>query len=45
VAEGIYWPVLEGEGGINDLTSQQCSDLAGGPIFHESRVAVEAAGE
>ncbi len=45
VAEGIYWPAEEGEGGINDLTSQQCADLGGGPIFHESRVAVEPAGE
>jgi len=42
VAEGIYWPAEDGEGGINDLTSQQCSDLGGGAIFHESRVDISA---
>ena len=35
----------DADGGINDLTSQQCSDVGGGAIFHESLVAVEAAGE
>ncbi len=44
VAEGIYWPTEDDGGGINDLTSQQCSDLGGGAIFHESRVAVEPLG-
>lgn len=45
VAEGIYWPAADADGGINDLTSQQCSDVGGGAIFHESLVAVEAAEE
>lgn len=33
VAEGIYWPASPEEGGINDLTSQQCSDAGGGGDF------------
>ncbi|MGI9537517.1 MAG: molybdopterin-containing oxidoreductase family protein, partial [Desulfocapsaceae bacterium] len=41
VAEGIYWPAEGGEGTINDLTSQQCSDIGGGAIFHESLVNIE----
>ena len=41
VAEGLYWPADGDEGMINDLTSQQCSDMGGGAIFHESLVAVE----
>ena len=41
VAEGIYWPAAGGEGAINDLTSQQCSDIGGGAIFHESLVDVK----
>ena len=41
VAEGIYWPSEEGGGAINDLTSQQCSDIGGGAIFHESLVAIK----
>ncbi len=45
VAEGIYWPAEDGQGGINDVTSQQCSDLGGGAIFHESRVEVTADAE
>ena len=44
VAEGIYWPVDRAAGGVNDLTSQQCSDIGGGAVFHESRVGVEPAG-
>lgn len=42
VAEGIFWPVADDEGGINDLTSQQCSDIGGGAIFHESLVDIVA---
>ncbi len=41
VAEGIYW---ENEGlnpsGINDLTSQEITDLGEGGTFHESRVTI-----
>jgi anaerobic selenocysteine-containing dehydrogenase len=40
VAEGIYWPAADRHGGVNDLTSQHCSDIGGGAIFHESLVAV-----
>jgi len=40
VAEGIYWPVTDVAGAVNDLTSQQCSDIGGGGIFHESRVDI-----
>ena len=40
VAEGIYWPVSAGDGGINDLVSQKCSDVGGGAMFHESRVQI-----
>lgn len=40
VAEGIYWPKSDGDGGVNDLTSQHCSDMGGGAMFHESLVAV-----
>ncbi|MEJ2056744.1 MAG: molybdopterin dinucleotide binding domain-containing protein, partial [Desulfofustis sp.] len=42
VAEGIYWPAEDGAGagGINDVTSQQCSDIGGGAIFHEARVDI-----
>jgi anaerobic selenocysteine-containing dehydrogenase len=39
VAEGIFWPVGEEDGGINDLTSQKVADLGGGATFHESLVA------
>ena len=38
VAEGIFWQVKEDEGGINDLTSQNLTDMGGGALFHESRV-------
>ena len=42
VAEGIYWPTQRGNGGgINDLVSQQVSDVGEGPLFHESRVRIE----
>ncbi|MBE0582768.1 MAG: molybdopterin-dependent oxidoreductase, partial [Desulfofustis sp.] len=44
VAEGIYWPVTERGGAINDLVSQQCSDVGGGALFHESRVEVDVTG-
>lgn len=40
VAEGIYWQTGAGEGGINDLVSQKCSDIGGGALFHESRVQI-----
>ncbi len=42
VAEGIYW---EGDSsipnGINDLTSQEITDLGEGGTFHESRVKID----
>jgi anaerobic selenocysteine-containing dehydrogenase len=38
VAEGIYWPTAGSGAAINDLTSQQCSDIGGGALFHETRV-------
>jgi anaerobic selenocysteine-containing dehydrogenase len=40
VAEGLYWMHGFSESGINELTSQKCSDMGGGAIFHESRVRV-----
>ena len=41
VAEGLFWPGKRSAGtGINDLTSQMCSDMGGGTLFHESRVQV-----
>lgn len=43
VAEGLYWPLKDEDGGVNDLTSQQCSDIGGGAIFHEARVQIEPA--
>ena len=43
VAEGIYWPLADEDGGVNDLTSQQCSDIGGGAIFHEARVEIAPA--
>lgn len=43
VAEGIYWPASTEGGGINDLVSQQCSDVGGGAMFHESRVQIAPA--
>jgi len=45
VAEGIYWPTAPGDGGINDLVSQKCSDIGGGALFHESRVQIFPATE
>jgi anaerobic selenocysteine-containing dehydrogenase len=39
VAEGIYWPTADSPG-INDLTSQKCSDLGGGATFHETLVTL-----
>jgi anaerobic selenocysteine-containing dehydrogenase len=41
VAGGLYWRA-PGEEGINTVTSQKTSDLAGGSNFHESRVRVVA---
>jgi anaerobic selenocysteine-containing dehydrogenase len=40
VAEGLYWPSGAGGETINDLTSQQCSDIGGGAIFHEALVDI-----
>ncbi len=39
VAEGLFWQD-QFSNGINELTSQTLSDLNGGAIFHESRVAL-----
>jgi anaerobic selenocysteine-containing dehydrogenase len=44
VAEGIYWPTADSPG-INDLTSQKCSDLGGGATFHETLVTLVKLGE
>ncbi|THB77513.1 MAG: hypothetical protein D6B25_06490 [Desulfobulbaceae bacterium] len=41
VAEGIYWGPDQECGAINDLVSQVASDVGGGPIFHEIRVALK----
>lgn len=42
VAEGIFWEnTVTGYGGINDLTSQQTTDLGKGGTFHESRVRIK----
>ncbi|WP_457577235.1 molybdopterin-dependent oxidoreductase [Desulfomarina sp.] len=38
VAEGIFWQSEKNEGAINDLTSQNLTDMGGGALFHESRV-------
>ena len=41
VAEGIYWEnEASGHSGINDLTSQETTDLGEGGTFHESRVKI-----
>ena len=41
VAEGIYWENdSSGQTGINDLTSQEITDLGEGGTFHESRVKI-----
>lgn len=40
VAEGLFWQTGEEPSGINDVTSQKTTDIAGGPTFHESRVTV-----
>jgi anaerobic selenocysteine-containing dehydrogenase len=43
VAEGIFWPVdADDSAGINDLTSQKCTDIGGGATFHETLVAILA---
>ncbi|MCP4296443.1 MAG: molybdopterin-dependent oxidoreductase [Proteobacteria bacterium] len=42
VAEGLYWSDEEQQlTGINDLTSQNTTDLGGGSTFHESLVTIE----
>lgn len=44
VAEGLFWEALSSSrSGINDLTSQKCTDLGEGSTFHESRVAMALA--
>ncbi len=41
VAEGIYWANdASNHSGINDLTSQEITDLGEGGTFHESRVKI-----
>lgn len=41
VAEGIYWETIATEHtAINDLTSQNTTDMGGGSTFHESLVEV-----
>ncbi|WP_136805573.1 molybdopterin-containing oxidoreductase family protein [Desulfosediminicola flagellatus] len=40
VAEGIFWQTASCPAGINDLTSQKTTDIAAGPTFHESLVAI-----
>ncbi len=40
VAEGLFWQ-LDGELGINGLTSQKLTDIGEGPTFHESLVTIE----
>jgi hypothetical protein len=42
VAEGIFWQHEKGRNatGINDLTSQNVTDMGGGALFHESRVRI-----
>jgi len=44
VAEGIFWQGKSEGGGINDLTSQNLTDMGGGATFHESRVRLARAG-
>lgn len=41
VAEGLFWPD-QFSNGVNQLTSQKLSDIGGGSLFHEARVAVQA---
>ena len=42
VAEGIYWAnESSSQTGINDLTSQEITDVGEGGTFHESRVKIE----
>jgi anaerobic selenocysteine-containing dehydrogenase len=40
VAEGIFWQSDAHPAGINDLTSQNLTDMGGGGTYHESRVAI-----
>lgn len=40
VAEGIFWQSEAHPAGINDLTSQNLTDMGGGGTYHESRVAI-----
>ncbi|MBW2576812.1 MAG: molybdopterin-dependent oxidoreductase [Deltaproteobacteria bacterium] len=46
VMQGIYWENDASETtGVNDLTSQQTTDLGGGGTFHESLVDVRSASD
>ena len=38
VAEGVFWPALQDDCGINDLCSQKTADMGGGATFQESLV-------
>jgi hypothetical protein len=46
ICEGIYWEDKASLGtGVNDLTSQELTDLGDGGTFHESRVQIEGLNE
>ena len=46
VMQGIYWENDASETtGVNDLTSQQTTDLGGGGTFHESLVDIRSASD
>ncbi len=40
VAEGLFWESIAHPSGINDLASQNLTDMGRGGTFHESRVAI-----
>jgi len=44
VAEGIFWQSELFNSGINNLTSQNLTDMGGGATFHESRVKLTRPG-
>jgi len=44
VAEGIFWETELYNSGVNDLTSQNLTDMGGGATFHESRVRLTRSG-
>jgi len=44
VIEGIWWHKhMPGGRGVNVLTSDRCTDMGGGPVFHSNMVEVERA--